>query len=1365
MSIGLLIATINWKEKICEFLIEKGVCMAVAWAYKKVKPTPIEKAYKEALKRWNTHHYVRGYYKQHRLETLEEFSQYVMSMDDLHGDADMNELFRLIEEELKKDEKTYNALIELREKAIELGVEKLLKEVIGIHGKLDEHTALLHEIKKKLSSHNKGQREPFDCPETYIQRYCSQRLETDDYVRYFLEHKEIRSYPLIDFVLGNADCSSKKYILFSDAHAGKTTELRKLCYDVQENGMFVPILYEVKHHPNLLQDLPALDDDDDGEIVLVIDALDERFDGDERSQLFREIEGYAKEHRQIRIVLSCRSNIKKECEMEGFKPLMLDGIKQEDAINYLQVRNQEALAEEIKQSGIIELTRTPFSLIAISDYYHENKHLPANKPELYDYFIDRKLKRELTKISGRKARKLRKGLEILQALAVALQLMDVNQLCEDKVYYLMGEDDEMLDATLRTSFIELTEEGGYGFVHNTYKEHFVAKYLYQIGDLEKIQQICCYSRTKTVKTSWYNTVALMLSSMPKADALSDEIMNWIVNDNKEMVLYIDQQMLSEEQRTSVLIEILENCKKKNVRFGDFYTSQYKELLEFGNSQETIDYIEKELKSCKKKDCHLINLMFMIHHLRWETLSENRSKKLKRTMLSTFGRLIKIEEVAYPLFVAFRNPRLMRKDVVDYIYEKIKDSTQPDVLNQFVEYVNESGDTEDYIDVIIGMSKHIHDYRRHGATCCVTKVHLHDCYKAVATWKNIQKVLRHLTKEVTEHKYYYDGDIRELNEVISELLNKVAQMTKTNPKRADFVFDELIQMAEERRELKSVGTDPFVAFFEKTNTTQHYFELSLEKLKEKLFDRQEWGGKSYEYHRLLEAYAYSTSLFLTEDRVDEICREYESNSIEGYSLLNWIKQTASEEMREVIETKQKSQYPSHWIDPHKPSIWDVKRQKDYDEFMDFERFKAVVMKVVQDKSPKSKEDIKALRKVKVKFSDGEEDRINQYVFSILYDFTQEDNSVDLAGMSAFISNEKSYHRLVVEKTVERLYQGDRNVKLTGEQKTVFESAVREILREMSDAPFDWQCLHKSPAISALLHHDVSVDKDILLKLLPYSGNSIYIRGKMNFGCYYYLFDYIREQLKEDEQIFYRALQECMEKPEVQVEDNLKLWGKYLIKTGKTLEIPRIKKWLKVMDDGDAAYTIIKAMTERADMRKIVMTATFVRGLSIEKKEYVYELLASDDSLDDFVKNGIERLFYRLDAGCKGRAIYYLFAKGSVKALRYLARHLDMFGRNYAMNYHSIEALPLLLKIYVSTIDRQPRHDYSCLLNAIEMIAATSDYNWKTVKKDIEKLISQDQKYVGLNWYLDKWERQYWERQTRGMSFEEVKETIGLWASGK
>lgn len=94
------IIAIEWKEKICGFFVEKGICKGLVWVFDKIKPPPV--------------------------------------------------------------------------------------------GTLNEYTQSLHKIKDIASSHFKGQRGPFTFPEEYtIQRYCSYKLDTDDYVRCFLEQQEI----------------------------------------------------------------------------------------------------------------------------------------------------------------------------------------------------------------------------------------------------------------------------------------------------------------------------------------------------------------------------------------------------------------------------------------------------------------------------------------------------------------------------------------------------------------------------------------------------------------------------------------------------------------------------------------------------------------------------------------------------------------------------------------------------------------------------------------------------------------------------------------------------------------------------------------------------------------------------------------------------------------------------------------------------------------------------------------------------------------------------------------------------------------------------------------------------------------------
>ena len=67
----------------------------------KFSSTEEEKAFKRAVKRWNSSFYIRGYYKQNKIKSIKEFCEYVISHHGLY-DNDIDTLYRLFEEELEK---------------------------------------------------------------------------------------------------------------------------------------------------------------------------------------------------------------------------------------------------------------------------------------------------------------------------------------------------------------------------------------------------------------------------------------------------------------------------------------------------------------------------------------------------------------------------------------------------------------------------------------------------------------------------------------------------------------------------------------------------------------------------------------------------------------------------------------------------------------------------------------------------------------------------------------------------------------------------------------------------------------------------------------------------------------------------------------------------------------------------------------------------------------------------------------------------------------------------------------------------------------------------------------------------------------
>ena len=326
--VGILIAIKGWfaslglTDKIVGAFVSHLTDGLLRKTWCKFRPAPEEKAFKRAVKRWLSHFHLRGSYnKQRRIKTINDFCNHVITN---HGayDPEIESLYDFFEKELEKTDSGKLFLQGLRTKALNKDQYENLMRAKEI---LDEMRAM-HEMQeaiwKELNTHNKGKRE-FEPIEGYIQRRCSLRLKNNEIFKYLLKHKTFETYKLADVVSGKTECKGNKFILYSDAQTGKTTELLQLGWELQNEGRLIPIMFKIKGCPSIRQELPALNKDIEKGLVVIIDALDEKFDGDARYGLYNEIETYVEEHPHMKIVLTCRENFcyridTERPEMAGF---------------------------------------------------------------------------------------------------------------------------------------------------------------------------------------------------------------------------------------------------------------------------------------------------------------------------------------------------------------------------------------------------------------------------------------------------------------------------------------------------------------------------------------------------------------------------------------------------------------------------------------------------------------------------------------------------------------------------------------------------------------------------------------------------------------------------------------------------------------------------------------------------------------------------------------------------------------------------------------------------------------------------------------------------------------------------------------
>ena len=1340
-------------EAVFSFLASIGLEQLKNW----LKPPVEVVAFKHALKRWKKHYHLHGAYdKQRRIKSISDFSHYVITH---HGEYDeyIDSLHDYFEKELEKTHGGQQFLNGLRTKALNKDVYEHLIKSDAILVELKKQHEMQKAILNELNTHHKGKRE-FDPVEGYIPRCCTLMLKSDEVFPYLLKHKTFEKYRLVDVVSGRTECEGNKFILYSDAQTGKTTELLRLGWELQEEKQLIPIMFKVRGCQDIKQELPALSKDVEKGLVVIIDALDEKFEGDARFLLYNEVEAYAEEHPHLNIVMTCRANHSGEFTFRSFKGLALNDLSWQNSVDFLTREGVGHIAEEIERKRLYEFVRTPFYLMALVDYYKKKKCLPENKGELYEFFIDRRLAQEEKLGLKQNSEMTNRGKMLLGKMAVAIQLMGTNSIAKEELLTLYENNYEDYNRVLRTGLTEPVEGGGSGFTHNSFKEFFVSRFLLQLGSFDEIQKMSCYRGTQIVKTGWYNTIALMLAQMPKDTELSKKVLAWIVNDNKEMVLCIDRKLFDEKQRTDIFKDIVGWHKSKCLRIADYSSSKYEDLMNFGRSAESIDYLMNELKGCNEIDSHTVNVLFLLRYLRNEDLTSQKAAELRKLLLDVFEKFKDDAEHIYVLFEVFESPWLKNEENADAIYEIEKESKHPNIVNHLVEYITDTGCAEKYVDVIIDRGQFIREYNHDGYRRIMRRNELYSAYKTLTTWDSIKKVLTKLKEEFMKHLFNsYDED--KFEDALRTMLVKVEGLITEHPDAPDFVYDMLLEMAEDRSSFRKIEKDAFLEFFEHTGMAQHYFDVSMETLKGYFLDNT-ITFKSGEEHNMILAKAYCSALLLNEERLKQVADLINSNNQNGQSLLSCLSNYATEEMQTRIDIISKKHYPQYWRDKNAPTKWEIREQQEYDELMDYERFKGKVLRIIDGKAPKNKEDMKQLRNAKMKFTEEEEDSISRYVFWVFQRFYDETNDTyNLNLVKAYIKDYVAYQKQVVHYTAEHLYSDYNKIKMNDEQKLLFREATVNWLNDLAGKPYQSKPITLLQPITVLLHHDVNVDDETVLRLLPYTYCHLYMRTEGFNGYNYSLFDYVCERYAGRQTELLNALRNVMDQSADYPVQNWKEWCIYLIKKGISSEYDRVINKMLSLPCEDPAICIAQALIDNEETRPMVLKDDVLERCGAEKRLFIYEHLSPNASMDEYVKNGIEKDFDELDERYKRRAVWLLLTKGSVKGLEYVEKNICVIEMRADFRKYDVAALSLLMKVYSKAIDNLHSSDYGGILNAVGTIAGETDEGWKRVNEVFADLIKKNEKkFRHLNWYLRDWSVKRLEKASPVMTIMEAKKMI-------
>jgi hypothetical protein len=1328
---------------VIKFMLSKCAELGFEKFVEKLKPriyNPIDTAYNKAVCRWTKNDKCRSELAVSQLSNFKEFAEYLNHGNSFKQES-LFEFFQLLEEELKKDNETYCYLLDLKTNGIEKKVEDLDDRLGNVVEKVSRLEDQLQELAIKQNDYRliesaKASVKQVDAV-SYIPRKCEKLFDENNYLDKYLHPDKYPQYSLVDFVLGKAGKGIKKFLLSGDAQSGKTTELRYLFHTMFDSGLYRLYYQEIKGWEFSLQDLTEVEQ---RETIVIIDALDEKFNDDERNTLFQCINSYAKRHPFLKMVVSCRSNFKEINYLDEFLQLQLLDLSWEESkqIIYGQSDNAEKLISEIENKELHGLTRTPLFLLSLIDCFQQKKYIPDDKSELYDYIINRQLEREDAKGIAAHPRMVNRGRIALESMAVGLQLMDKNAFSEEELLDLF--DDEKQWTRIQQCGLVEGENNSYSFAHNSFKEYLASLFLDKAKSLGEIQKLCCFSNTKTIKPTWYNVIVIYLSRLSKENNLFNEIVGWLEKDNEDLLLYVDRRFIDENKRCVIFISILEECKRKGMLYGARNEGVVKALMGFGYGKDSVNYIIGELEQVTEYDTRVSNLLRCVQYICWPSLvAENpqNASKLKTLVFEIFKRFCG-DRNAWAIWEPFETPYFYNPDTCERLLSIVRGSEQPNTLNSFIRFVYNAGLSNDYVDFITEKSEFVHDYDDDGVTCAVYPIWINESLKRVDSKEGVIKVLSFLEKGIKNRETRSDFVVKHkgvIDAVIVQAERLVPEEELTN--MLIRIFEEGVDPITSYGEIYDFNK-PIVSYLEKQGLSEQLFFYYAKKVVEFI---QHEGLLSHKYSQC-------AACFATTERFDTFASNYfntETGFISVRCLHSYLLDKKLIDYAEVINVY----YPDFVC--YLEDRVENKKKSNLKCLFEYESFKREVLLMLDEHPENRKELSKRLYNY-----DGIEDQLNKYVYDYFNLFSKK-QEYEFDRIREYIENKDFYKWFLLHETMGFMLSDSKELSIRQRQE-VSQIAKDFIIRFVDeDGKIDRRYVYNS--IELMMKGYIrDIDDSCLIKLLPYSSDFVFDNVT--------LFQYIVERPGVKTQTVMDFILSKINSGEKVADFTLNKWAGFIIGNKIENAYPLVVEWAI----NDQWGEIIPMLIEEPTARKLIINKTILNRFSVKNKLDVFWnlVIKTKNEHEVFVKGELESIFDEIeDENEKTSALRMLLMLGSIAGLQYITKHLEYYKKDRMLpNYSCEEALPMLFDSFDFLLEKRKEvegmrlyESKMSVISSIGRIASHSQESFSAIENRIEELVLSDKsKYSELNYYVSQWKESLYSSNSKVWTIKDVKDML-------
>ena len=1279
----------------------------------------LENCYNEALKKWMADSAVRESIAKHELIKSGNLYELCSYPEKENYIAAINDLLKFWADEIRKNEELTNYIQTQEIKAVGDKVDKLV-EVISKLGEVDEP----HLIRRGLANHMPV--------EGYIRRYCASENNESNYWSYLLGTKD--RHTLADYVTGIESVGANKFILYSSAQTGKTTELKQLCWELQQSGLFLPVSFEVRNNTRLKRgDLPDFRYSGTREIVVVIDALDE-VNGQKYEDILEEIGGYAYDHPEIKIVLSCRSNYRRESQLSLFKELFLEELSTGDAIAHIDhvLGKGNGLFGVVRDNELGDFIKNPFFLNVLIDAYKENPlKMPKTKASIYRLFIERSYKNERTgKTVPLKAKhSFEESLQLLERVALGLSLTNAQTLSADELRECLFNDDNV-EECLRYDLIRC-EDGLYSFKHNAFREWLVANYLSRSG-LKKAKQLATHPNGR-IKPEWYNIIMLWVS-MYGHDRQDDvnAILEWLKGASLDLVIYIDKEMLDEQIRNEIFKGLLLEYKALGIRMANVMTRDYQDLLAFSQSEETVRFMAEEINDAAMGTAYYSDLMYLCFFLNWNKL-DLQNKELTETLFCSLEKkateALANEESHDLSFLYFNNTFFAKKEYVERIYGVLGKSNHYEAIKSMIRLIYEAGCVDEYIDYILEKEKYVHNQHEGYTTHVVSRDIIYETLSKTKSIDGVRKLLQH--QFIHTHTLYHDEQ-GEYRKMMTSVLGCVRDYIKEgNMELADVLESYYVTLFKEYRyhidhnkesaELLQILRICYIesglrergriAFYEKLNI---------------IFSPDKEKATRWESIRLVFTMA---ALWMTVEDVENDFSQFSPSNENDWAKASWYREIPVAEVAECASKLYQRIFPQ----PTSFTKGRERRQKAFNDFADYPVFKQLVLEMVSDLDEHTtrREHGRKLRDL--------DEGYNTYAFSFILQFVKPDDTYNVSGIIKGIKNKSLYDAFFMREIEGKLTSPNSELTITEEMKDRCLAYAKETILKICTGG---EYFYGKDALSLLMRGYFEMPAELLPELLDCGYISISRKDEDGFfNREYSLFEYITERIELEilAPLVIEKLRKYVDNENYRLSYD---YANYLLKNHVEEGYDLVLHF--ALSKQNLSANILEELIKAGIKIDEIKAAT--TNMEESNRVFCYSSLVRNAGEEKWVKDRLEQEYKTFSGYALKKALQLLLSIGSMDGLDFLHMNPEIIkdGDDYHFIYDNPNAVPSLC-YFIAYIDEYKIDSHfilNSILTSLERIAVKSMDALLEVKSYLRQLTQKGQQFKYLNRLIISYEDKYY-----------------------